>query len=224
MIKTIAPIAYIKTDFPTKFGVPRQSGLSDNVSRVVFEKDYSFPEAVRGMENFSHIWLIWDFSENIEGKWSPTVRPPRLGGNKRVGVFATRSPFRPNGLGLSLVKLDGVSTQNGQVVLTVTGADLVDGTPIYDIKPYLTLTDCRPDAKSGFSDEVKDYKLEVVFPEELKKGLSAEEISVLTEILSQDPRPGYKAENKAFGFEFKDKEVKFTVNGNTLMVLGIENK
>ena len=223
MAKTLEPIAYIHSDFKTKFAVPRQSGLSDNISEIVFEKEYSSPESVRGLEEFSHIWLIWGFSENEDGKWSPTVRPPRLGGNKRVGVFATRSPFRPNGLGLSSVKLEKIYQKNGLVRLVVTGADLVDKTPIYDIKPYLPLTDCKQNATGGFSETVKDYSLDVVFPSELKKDLSDKDISVLTDILSQDPRPGYKVDNKEFGFSYGDKEVKFIVHEGILRVVKIDN-
>lgn len=217
-------IAHIKTDFPTKFGLPRQSGLVASLrGRIVFEPEYRNPDALRGLEGYSHIWLLWLFSEAVRESWFPTVRPPRLGGNKRVGVFASRSPFRPNPIGLSAVKIEGIelSSPEGPVII-VSGADLMDGTPILDIKPYLPFADSRPDAAGGFSDAVKDYTLDVVmpkeypsdFPEELKEGLK--------EVLAQDPRPSYQEDpDRVYGFNFAGFEVKFSVAENTLTVKDI---
>ena len=211
-------IAVMENDFPTKFGLPRQSGIADSlIGRVVFEKEFSVDEAFRGLSDFSHVYLIWEFSEAIRDGWSPTVRPPRLGGNKRVGVFATRSPFRPNPLGLSLVKLIKVTKEKGRVVLYVSGADLMNGTPIYDVKPYLPFSDSVDGATGGFADDVKDYSLKVeirtmdidVFDDEKK--------AALIEILSQDPRPSYINDpERVYGFFYAGKEIKFTVSDGTL--------
>ena len=216
-------IARIYTDFREKFGIPRQSGLAkDTVGRIVFELEYRVPEALRGIEEYSHLWLIWNFSEAEREGWSPTVRPPRLGGNKRMGVFATRSPFRPNAIGLSSVRLLSVEDTAEGKVLVVAGADILDGTPIYDIKPYLAFTDSHPDAVCGFADEVRDYSLEVVIPEELKRGLSDEYIKALISILSGDPRPQYKEDgDRIYGMIYGKYEVKFTVADGVLTVVEI---
>lgn len=218
-------IAKIHTDFPTKFGLPRQSGLSNGlISEIIFEPEYRNDEALRGLDGFSHLWLIWNFSENERDTWSPTVRPPRLGGNKRMGVFATRSPFRPNPIGLSCVKIEGLKkTKNGTVIL-VSGADLMDGTPIYDIKPYLAFTDSHPDAVGGFADDKFGYKLEVVFPEELLEKIDKEKQEDLKNLLSQDPRPSYCDDTeRVYGFLFADVEIKFTVANGILTVKDVNN-
>lgn len=220
-------IARIKTDFPGKFGIPRQSGLIEElVGTIIFEKEFRVDEALRGIEEFSHLWLIWGFSENRRDSWSPTVRPPRLGGNKRVGVFATRSSFRPNGLGLSSVKLIGLEkTKDFGTVLKVSGADLMDGTPIYDIKPYLSFTDSHPDAKAGFAGEVFSYELEVLIPEEMKKTIDEEKIDALIKILKSDPRPSYQEdEERIYSFEFADMHIEFSVKENLLKVENIKKQ
>ncbi len=215
-------IARIRTDFPTKFGIPRQSGLvPELVGRIVFEPEYRDPEALRGITGYTHLWLVWEFSEMIREKWSPTVRPPRLGGNTRVGVFATRSPNRPNPIGLSSVRLLSVEkTENEGTVLLVSGADLMDGTPIYDIKPYLPLSDCHPDAIGGFSDGKKDYALAVEIPEEIVSAFPADKIAALRAILSEDPRPSYQNDpERVYGFPFAGYEVRFRVSDGVLTVL-----
>jgi tRNA-Thr(GGU) m(6)t(6)A37 methyltransferase TsaA len=219
-------IAKIRTDFPTKFGIPRQSGLISTLkAKIVFEPQYRNKEALRGLEDFSHLWLLWKFSESVCESWSPTVRPPRLGGNKRIGVFATRSPFRPNPIGLSSVELLGIEKSDEGTVLVIKGADLLNGTPIYDIKPYLAFTDSHPDAKGGFSDEKLLYNLNVSFPDELAKKVCEEKREVLKEILSQDPRPSYiEDEKRIYGFEFDVYEIKFSVKGDTLFVVSVEEK
>ena len=215
-------IARIKTDFPTKFGIPRQSGLVDTEALIVFEEEYRVDEALRGIEEFSHLWLIWEFSEAKRDTWSPTVRPPRLGGNKRVGVFATRSPFRPNPIGLSCVKLKEVRKTTEGSVLVVTGADLMDGTPIYDIKPYLPLSDMKPQSRGSFSDEKASYTLDVEIPENLLNDFPKEKTEALRQILAQDPRPQYiDDETRVFGFLFGGSEIKFKVEKNTLTVVEI---
>lgn len=215
-------IAKIRTDFPTKFGIPRQSGLSDTVGTIVFEPQYRVDEALRGIEEYSHLWLLWEFSEVGDKEWSPTVRPPRLGGNKRVGVFATRSPFRPNPVGLSCVELVAVEkTQEGSVLI-VKGADLMDGTPIYDIKPYIPYADCKSDAKGSFSQEKKDYALDVVCDDSLLCVVPKDKQHTLLQILAQDPRPAYKDEaDRIYGFEYATFEVKFTVKDTVLTVCEI---
>ncbi len=221
----IKPIATIHTDFPTKFGVPRQSGLVSTQASIVFLPEYRNADALRGLEDFSHLWLIWQFSCNdATDTFCPTVRPPRLGGNKKVGVFATRSPFRPNPLGLSCVKIEGIDLQgNHGPVIRVSGADLVDGTPIYDIKPYIPLTDQRPDAVGGFSEKVKDHSLDVHLPEQFAALFPAHKLDALREILAQDPRPSYHDDpQRVYGFPFAGYEIKFTVDGNCLTVTGIE--
>ena len=218
-------IAKIYTEFDEKFGIPRQSGLvKETVGKIVFEPEYRVPEAFRGIEGYSHLWLIWQFSEAVRDTWSPTVRPPRLGGNKRMGVFATRSPYRPNAIGLSSVKLLEVKeTENEGTVLIVGGADLLSGTPIYDVKPYLAFTDSHPDAIGGFADEVVDYKIEVEISESVAKKLTAPEVQKLTAILEQDPRPSYKADDeRSYGMKFEGKEITFKYEESKLIVTDIE--
>ena len=217
-------IARIYTDFKEKFGIPRQSGLAEGlVGRIVFEEEYRRPEALRGIEGYSHLWLIWNFSESERDTWSPTVRPPRLGGNRRVGVFATRSPFRPNPIGISSVRLLGVEdTVTEGKVLLVSGADLLDGTPIYDIKPYLAFTDSHPDAVCGFADGVRDYKLTVEFPKELSERIEKEKLQGLITLLENDPRPSYQDDpERIYGMLFSNKEIKFRVEGDRLIVTDI---
>ena len=218
-------IARIHTDFKTKFGVPRQSGLVNELTgRIIFEPEYRNADALRGLEGFSHIWLLWDFSEahrENEG-WSPTVRPPRLGGNKRMGVWATRSPFRPNNIGLSSVRLIGIlpNTAEGPV-LEVSGADLMDGTPIYDIKPYLPFTDSHPEATGGFAQEQNEAikPLQVQLPESLEQSLPLEKLNALKGVLAADPRPHYQNDpDRIYAMEFADMEIKFRVIGHTLIV------
>lgn len=214
-------IAHIETDFSGKFGIPRQSGITNElVGRIVFEEEYRNADAVRGLSEYSHIWLLWGFSENIRDGWLPTVRPPKLGGNTRVGVFATRSPFRPNPVGLSCVELERVElTKELGPVLYVRSADLMNGTPIYDIKPYLRYTDSHPDAKGGFTDELQIQRLEVEFPDALKAKLPADKQAALISVLEQDPRPAYHNDpNRMYGFEFAGFEIKFKVNDGRLKV------
>ena len=221
----IKPIARIKNSFDSKFAIPRQSGiLKEMKSEIIFEKDYRIAEALREIGSFSHLWLIWGFSENLKEKWSPTVRPPKLGGNKRVGVFATRSPFRPNNLGLSSVKLLEVkkSKEKG-MYLVVSGADLLNGTPIYDIKPYLPFTDIHPDATGGFTEAIDIKKLIVVIPDKIKSTYDVEFIKNLEVILSENPRPSYHNDSdRVYGFSFAQKEIKFKVDGNILTVVEID--
>ena len=217
-------IARIRSDFPTKFGIPRQSGLVDELSaEVVFEPKYRNPDALRGLEGFSHIWLIWQFSEAVRDGWSPTVRPPRLGGNARMGVFATRSPFRPNPIGLSAVKLEEIvlNSPDGPM-LRVSGADLMDGTPIFDIKPYLPYADIRADAEGGFAPTA-DARVEVKIPDELINKIPQEKREALCAVLAQDPRPKYQnAPERVYGFAFSGYEVRFTVADGCLTVCNIE--
>lgn len=218
-------IAKIHNDFKEKFGIPRQSGLSGELlSRIVFEPEYRNPDALRGIDGYSHLWLIWEFSEAKRRDWSPTVRPPRLGGNKRMGVFATRSPFRPNPIGLSSVRLEAIeTTKNDGTVLIVSGADLLDGTPIYDIKPYVAYSDCHEDAVSGFADPVREYRINVVFCKELLSKIQQDKQKALIKILEQDPRPSYQNDPKReYGFKFADYEIFFTVDGEVLTVTGVE--
>ena len=218
-------IARIRNDFKEKFGIPRQSGIADKmISRIVFEPEYRVREALRGIEEYSHLWLIWEFSEAKRDGWSPTVRPPRLGGNKRVGVFATRSPYRPNPIGLSSVKLLGIEeTAADGLVLLVSGADLLDGTPIYDIKPYLSFTDSHPDAVCGFADRVKGQGLSVNFPEELLNEVSRDTRETLITVLEGDPRPHYKTDpDYEYGMRHGEYEIKFKVKDATLTVTGVE--
>ena len=216
-------IAHIENDLQTKFGVPRQSGLIEELeSRIVFEPEYRDPEALRGLEGFSHLWLLWDFSEAHREEWSPTVRPPRLGGNQRMGVFATRSPFRPNPIGLSSVRIKEIrlSTDEGPIII-VEGADLMNGTPIWDIKPYLPFTDSHPDAKGGFTDETyNEAPLDVEFSEAVIQQFSDKQISVLRSILASDPRPRYHDdEERIYGIEFAGEDIKFKINNNKVIVL-----
>ncbi len=219
-------IAHIHTDFKDKFGIPRQSGLLSTLeSKIVFTPEFRTPEAIRGIEEWSHLWLIWEFSESKRENWSPTVRPPRLGGNKRVGVFATRSPFRPNPIGLSCVKLVRVEkTENEGVVLIVSGADMLDGTPIYDIKPYLPYADAHPEASGGFAEAVFGAKLKVDFPDELLTRLPENKREAATTMLSEDPRPAVRAvdSDRVFGFGFAGFEIKFTVSDGVLTVVSVE--
>ena len=214
-------IARIRTDFKSKFGIPRQSGIAEElVGRIVFEKPYRNPDALRGIEGYSHLWLIWQFSESVREEWSPTVRPPRLGGNRHLGVFATRSPFRPNPLGLSSVRLLGIehSESEGDILL-VGGADLLDGTPIYDIKPYLAYTDSHPDAVGGFADGVRDYRLAVCFPEDLLAKIEEDKRASLLTVLENDPRPAYQKDGaREYGMLFAAYEVFFTVEDGILTV------
>lgn len=214
-------IARIHTDFPTKFGIPRQSSLINSLKAViVFEPEYRNPDALRGLEGYSYIWLIWQFSEAVRDSWSPTVRPPRLGGNTRTGVFATRSPFRPNAIGLSSVKLDGIDLHADLgPVLHVSGADLMDNTPIYDIKPYLPFTDSHPEAMGGFADPLKDYALEVEFPGQWLSLIPEERREALLGVLAHDPRPSYQNDpERIYGLEFAKFDIRFTVRGNVLSV------
>lgn len=216
-------IAKIRTDFPTKFGIPRQSGLVEELKgTVVFEPEYSNPEALKGLEDFSHIWLLWEFSEAVTDKWSPTVRPPKLGGNVRKGVFATRSPFRPNSIGLSSVKLESIEqTEKYGTVLIVSGADLMDGTPIVDIKPYVPYSDCHTDAVGGFAKDGSE-KLSVVFPDTLQKKVPDEKLNALIKVLELDPRPAYQNDpERIYGFGFAGMEIKFKVIQNTLAVTDV---
>ena len=220
MKHTIEPIAYIRSPFTSKFGIPRQSGLSQVKAEIIFEKDYGTPEALRGLEAFSHLWLIWGFSENLDKGWNPTVRPPRLGGNTRVGVFATRSPFRPNGLGLSSVKIEEIKTDPklGPVIV-VSGADLMDGTPIFDIKPYISM-DCHPDAVCGFQESTRDDHLRVVCAPELLSLIDASNRDGLLQVLAQDPRPSYQDDpDRVYGFPFAGCDVRFRVDGDVLTVV-----
>ena len=220
------PIAHIESCFATKFGIPRQAGIVDTPARIVFEPEYRVPEAVRGLEDFEYIWLIWQFSEAVRQDWSPTVRPPRLGGNRRMGVFATRSPFRPNALGLSSVRLTAIE-QHATLgaVLHVTGADLMDGTPIYDIKPYLPYTDSHPDARSGFAPQAADTLLEVQCPQELLEVLPPALRQSLTALLAHDPRPQYQHDpGRLYGMEYGGCEIKFRVTGRTAVVERIDPK
>lgn len=213
-------IAHIENDFTEKFGIPRQSGLADIPSRIVFEPEYRVQEAFRGLEGFSHLWILWLFSEAMGKKWSPTVRPPRLGGNTRMGVFATRSPFRPNSVGLSSVKITDIAlnTPRGPVI-TVTGADIMNGTPIIDIKPYLAYTDSHPEALSGFALADRSDILKVEFPDELLERIPAEKRNGLIRVLAQDPRPSYQnSPEKEYSMSFGGYDVKFTVSDGTLYV------
>lgn len=221
----IHAIAHMRSDFPSKFGIPRQSGLVEELlSTIVFEPEYRNPDALRGIEEFSHLWLIWQFSGAVRQGWSPTVRPPRLGGNARMGVFATRSPFRPNNLGLSSVRLLGVErTEEYGTVLHVGGADLMDGTPIFDIKPYLPYGDCHPDAVGGFTEQAKDFLLEVDFPPDLLNQLPPEKQEAAIGVLSHDPRPSYQRDpNRVYGLTFAGHNIRFTVQGNQLTVVEVE--
>ena len=218
-------IAHIQSDFPTKFGIPRQSGLVEELkATVVFEPEYRNPDALRGLEDFSHLWLIWEFSQAVRENWSPTVRPPRLGGNKRLGVFATRSPFRPNPIGLSCVRLEGVELDSPRgAVLHVSGADLMDGTPIFDIKPYLPYADCKPQATGGFTQQVERRRLKVDCPDGLLCQVPEDRRQALLGVLANDPRPSYQQDpDRVYGMEFASFEVRFSVADGTLTVRQIQ--
>ena len=222
---TIQVIARMKSDFPTKFGIPRQSGLVEELrSTIVFEPEFRNADALRGIEDFSHLWIIWQFSEAVRSGWSPTVRPPRLGGNTRMGVFATRSPFRPNNLGLSSVRLLGIEdTRDYGTVIHVAGADLMDGTPIFDIKPYIPYGDSHPEATGGFTDNAKDFILDVDFPQDLLAILPEDKRTAAIGVLSHDPRPSYqKDSDRVYGLTFAGYNIRFTVKENTLTVQAVE--
>ena len=221
---SIRPIARMRSDFPSKFGIPRQSGLVEELrSTIVFEEPFRNPDTLRGIEGFSHLWLIWQFSEAVRQDWSPTVRPPRLGGNARMGVFATRSPFRPNNLGLSCVKLLGLEQTREGTVIHVAGADLMDGTPIFDIKPYIPYSDSYPHALGGFTDTADDFLLDVVFPPELLEQFPAEKRDAAIAVLSHDPRPSYQRKaGRVYGLCFAGFDIRFTVEEKTLTVQTIE--
>ena len=219
----IKPIAYIKTDFKEKFGIPRQSGRSpSSIGKIFFQKEFNSLDAIRGIEEFTHIWLIFGFSKNMYDKFSPTVRPPRLGGNQRVGVFASRSPYRPNMLGLSSVKLIKVKNENGIISLIVSGVDLLDGTPIYDIKPYIFQTDCHTDAKSGYSDENWGHSLKVNFRKEMLDLIEIEKQKSLIECLSDDPRPSYHLDDRTYHMLFADYDISFIVKEQELTVTEVK--
>lgn len=222
---TMQIIARIKSDFPTKFGIPRQSGLVEELqATIVMEPEFRNPDMLRGIEGFSHLWLIWQFSANADKEWSPTVRPPRLGGNTRLGVFATRSTFRPNFMGLSSVKLEGLEhTKDFGTVIHITGADLMDGTPIFDIKPYIPYGDCHPDATGGFTDTADSYLLSVDFPEQLLNILPDNKRSAAIGVLSHDPRPSYqKDSDRIYGITFAGFDIRFTVKDNKLTVIEVK--
>lgn len=217
-------IAHIRTDFPDKFGIPRQSGLVESLQgTIIFEPEYRNPEILRGLEEFSHIWLLWKFSKSKKEHWSATVKPPRLGGKKRVGVFATRSPFRPNDIGLSCVKLEEIELDEkvGPIIL-VSGVDLLDMTPIYDIKPYIPFTDCKPEASEGYTRETKMHELEVIFPQNLLERYPSEKREAVIGILAQDPRPTYVQDpNRIYGVAFAGFDIKFQVDKNRLTVCDV---
>ncbi len=217
-------IGHIRTDFTTKFGVPRQSGLVQGLqAAIVFEPEFRVAEAFRGLEGYSHLWLLWQFSEAVREDWRPTIRPPRLGGNTRMGVFASRSPYRPNAIGLSSVKLERIETDTPEgPILWVSGADLMDGTPIFDVKPYLAYTDAHPEATGGFALQEKEGALDVTFLKELPPEFPAEKQAGLIEVLAQDPRPGYHEDpERVYGMEFAGFEVRFRVEGDRLTVVDL---
>ena len=221
---TIRPIAKMRSDFPSKFGIPRQSGLVQELqSTIVFEPEFRNPDTLRGLEGYSHLWLIWQFSEAVRTDWSPTVRPPRLGGNTRMGVFATRSPFRPNNLGLSCVRLIGIEqTPNQGTVIHVAGADLMDGTPIFDIKPYVPYSDCHPEASGGFTDTAGEFLLQVDFPPALLAKLPENKREATIGVLSHDPRPSYQRDpDRVYGLPFAGFDIRFTVRGDVLQVCDV---
>ena len=218
-------IAHICTDFPDKFGIPRQSGLVKELKgQIIFEPEYRNPEAVRGLDGFSHIWILWKFSESKKEHWSATVKPPRLGGKKRVGVFASRSPFRPNDIGLSSVRLERVELDEKLgPVLHVSGIDVMDGTPVYDIKPYIPMSDCHPEAAEGYTKETKRHRLQVDIPEEYLNVYPEEKRQAVLGVLAEDPRPAYvQDEERVYGLSFAGYDVKFRVRGDVLQVCGIE--
>lgn len=221
----IKPIAHIYTDFPEKFGIPRQSGLIDELKgKIVFEKEFRSPEALKELDGFSHIWLIWQFSECINSKWSPTVRPPRLGGNKRVGVFASRSPFRPNSLGLSCVKIEKIDLEcENAPEIIVSGIDMMNGTPIFDIKPYIPVADLKQDATEGYTAQTRTYEIDVKYDDEILSIIPEEKRQGLIELMKNDPRPSYCDENgKEYGLCFAGFNVKFIYENNSLTITEIE--
>lgn len=221
---SIKIIAKMKSDFPSKFGIPRQSGLVENLySTIIFEQEFRNADALRGLEAYSHLWLIWQFSKAVRDDWSPTVRPPRLGGNTRMGVFATRSPFRPNAIGLSSVRILGLEqTVEHGTVIHVAGADLMDGTPIFDIKPYIPYSDCHTDATGGFTDAVSDFLLKVEFPDELLQKIPQNKRTALIGVLSHDPRPSYQQDaHRVYGLSFAGFDIQFTVQNKTLYVINV---
>ena len=222
--RTLRPVAHIFNDYKEKFGIPRQSGRAASVlSRIVFEPEFQAPEALRGIEGFSHLWLLFDFSLAHKDSFSPTVRPPRLGGNTRVGVFASRSPFRPNSIGLSVVRLVRVEKTTDGCVLIVAGADILDGTPIYDVKPYLPYADAIPNAKGGYTDETPKRTLFVRFSDGTKEKIAPDKLQGLIEILSEDPRPSYQDDKeRVYKMRFAEYDISFTVDGETLSVIGIQ--
>ena len=219
----IKPIAFIKTDFKEKFGIPRQSGIIEEIKgEIIFEKEFRNPDALRGIEEYSHLWLIFDFSKNHREEWSPTVRPPRLGGNKRVGVFATRSPFRPNNLGLSCVKLEGVrKDENFGNILIVSGVDLLDKTPIYDIKPYIPYCDCKKDALGSFGEKLKYNNIEVYFNEKIFENINLQNKKIIIEIIKQNPKPSYKNSEKEYKFLYSNYEICFKYKDEKAQILNI---
>ena len=222
---TLKTIAHIQSDFPEKFGIPRQSGLVESLkAKLIFEPDYRNPDALRGLEDYSHIWLIWGFSESIRDEWSPTVRPPRLGGNQRMGVFATRSPFRPNPVGLSCVRLEGISTTpDFGPVLHICGADLMDGTPVFDIKPYLPYVDSHPNTQGGFGSRQAGYSLNVDCPPACLELIPEQCRSALMEILAQDPRPSYQEDPaRIYGMKYAGMNIRFYVENDELHICGVE--
>ena len=223
----MSPIAYFHSPFTSKFGIPRQSGMTSVEGQIVFEPAFRNADALRGLEGFDYIWLIWEFSENVKAKKSPTVRPPILGGNQRLGVWATRSPFRPNNLGLSCVRLKGIDLDTAEgPVIRVEGADLMDGTPIFDIKPYVPHADCHPDARSGFADPAGWQRLQVVIPEEVRTAApySPAQLETLKETLALDPRPHYHNDpERVYGFPFAGHDVQFRVEDTLLTVIAIQD-
>ena len=222
----LQPIAHLRCDFSEKFGLPRQSGRVKSLAgTVVFEKEYAVPEAIRGIEEFSHLWLIWGFSGFETEGWSPTVRPPRLGGNKRIGVFATRSPNRPNPIGMTVVKLEEIRCENGQLQLLVSGIDMMDGTPVYDIKPYIPFADSVKDATAGFAGETEYYCLEVDASGELLLQLPEEKRTPLIECLKEDPRPAYQKDGREYGMSYAGFQISFYVENNKIIHLtGVERR
>ena len=220
----IKPIAHIRNDYKEKFGIPRQSGLvRAALSQIVFEPEFRDSNAVRGMEGYSHLWLIWHFSENAEAGWSPTVRPPRLGGNVRMGVFATRSPFRPNPIGLSCAEFDRVEQTEEGPVIYVKGADLMDGTPILDIKPYVPYADSHPEALSGFAGDVFEHRMKVDIPDEILEQIPEEKREAVFEMLAQDPRPGYQRDpERIYGIEYGDCNIRFRAEDDIILVLEVQ--
>lgn len=228
MAYTLAQIAHIETDFSEKFGIPRQSGLVEELrARIVFEPEFRSPDAVRGLDGYDYIWLVWQFSTVVQAgqdgtNWRPTVRPPRLGGNTRLGVFATRSPFRPNRIGLTVVRLIRMEEENGRITLVVSGADLMDGTPIVDIKPYLPYVDSVPDAVGGFTEQTERHHLTVDFPEKLKKYVPKQNLPAVMGLLAQDPRPAYQHDGKrVYGVPYGEVDIRFVVEGDTLTVVEV---